>query len=132
MVLRGLAVVLAVALIGCLDRSLESTKQNQQPGQPTGASGPTVATPTPDDMDGDGVPNEEDNCPVNFNPDQTDTDGDGVGDACDDCPTVPDTEQSGTACPDAGVAPPPSIPDAGVAVPDANFQNRFGKPPSPQ
>ena len=41
------------------------------------------ALPT-DDTDGDGVPDVQDNSPVNYNPDQTDTDGDGVGDASDD------------------------------------------------
>jgi len=35
------------------------------------------------DSDGDGVPNEEDNCPDDINRDQKDTDGDGIGDVCD-------------------------------------------------
>lgn len=38
------------------------------------------------DMDGDGVCDNDDNCPNNANPDQTDTDGDGIGDVCDDTP----------------------------------------------
>ena len=38
------------------------------------------------DEDGDGVLNDDDNCPGTSNADQQDTDGDGVGDACDDCP----------------------------------------------
>ena len=37
------------------------------------------------DTDGDGIYDEEDNCPSVYNPDQTDTDGDGIGDACDHC-----------------------------------------------
>jgi predicted extracellular nuclease len=37
------------------------------------------------DADGDGVPDDEDNCPTTFNPDQADVDGDGIGDACDSC-----------------------------------------------
>jgi hypothetical protein len=37
------------------------------------------------DRDGDGVPDDEDNCPDVPNPDQSDGDGDGIGDACDDC-----------------------------------------------
>ncbi len=35
------------------------------------------------DSDGDGIPDDIDNCPNTYNPDQEDTDGDGVGDACD-------------------------------------------------
>src|SRR5690606_7054420 len=35
-------------------------------------------------LDGDGVPNDSDNCIDIQNPDQTDTDGDGLGNACDD------------------------------------------------
>jgi hypothetical protein len=38
------------------------------------------------DVDGDGVPDAEDNCPAVPNPGQEDTDGDGVGDVCDSCP----------------------------------------------
>ncbi len=36
------------------------------------------------DSDGDGIPDDDDNCPDDYNPDQEDTDGDGIGDACDD------------------------------------------------
>jgi imidazolonepropionase-like amidohydrolase len=53
---------------------------------------------SPEDMDGDGVPNAADDCPRVFNPvrpvdngAQGDTDRDGVGDACDPCPLNPDT-----------------------------------------
>lgn len=48
---------------------------------------------TSGDADGDGVPDDKDNCPRIFNPArpvdgaaQADADGDGVGDACDRCP----------------------------------------------
>jgi Thrombospondin type 3 repeat len=41
---------------------------------------------TPDDMDGDGIPNDQDNCPTVANPDQANEDGDKFGDACDPCP----------------------------------------------
>jgi Bacterial Ig-like domain (group 1)/Thrombospondin type 3 repeat len=36
------------------------------------------------DTDGDGVPDADDNCPSDPNPDQADSDGDGVGDACEE------------------------------------------------
>mgnify|MGYP006197135715 CR=1 FL=1 len=35
------------------------------------------------DADGDGIPNEDDNCAFAANADQADLDGDGAGDACD-------------------------------------------------
>jgi hypothetical protein len=63
------------------------------------------------DSDGDGVPNEVDNCPETPNTDQADTDDDGIGDACegepqgdsdndnvlnanDNCPDVANTDQT--------------------------------------
>lgn len=48
----------------------------------------------PDDLDRDGIPNAEDNCPERHNPDQHDEDLDLVGDACDVCPADTDPEQS--------------------------------------
>lgn len=56
------------------------------------------------DIDGDGVIDTEDNCPLTANPDQTDTDGDGLGDVCDpnpdgglpDCLDVVDFNGDGT------------------------------------
>ncbi len=42
------------------------------------------------DTDGDGIPDDEDNCPLIYNPGQEDSDGDGFGDACDICPGYDD------------------------------------------
>jgi len=36
------------------------------------------------DSDGDGISDDQDNCPNTPNPDQTDSDGDGIGDVCED------------------------------------------------
>ena len=44
--------------------------------------GATIVPASPD-TDGDGIPDQLDNCPFVFNPDQFDRDNDGVGDACD-------------------------------------------------
>lgn len=41
---------------------------------------------TNDDFDGDGIPNNQDNCPCTYNPNQQDMDHDGIGDVCDNCP----------------------------------------------
>ena len=52
------------------------------------------------DSDGDGVCDDEDNCPATPNPGQEDADGDGIGDACDNCannanPGQEDNDNSG-------------------------------------
>ena len=47
----------------------------------------STCAPAPD-SDGDGFPDNADNCPTTFNPGQEDVDFDGVGDACDNCPSV--------------------------------------------
>jgi len=53
--------------------------------------GPKSGSP---DGDGDGIPDETDNCPAVSNADQMDSDGDGLGDACDE-PTPTDTDNDG-------------------------------------
>jgi hypothetical protein len=59
------------------------------------------------DSDGDGIPDQDDNCPSTSNPDQLDTDGDGFGNNCDadddndgtldgsdNCPLLPNADQA--------------------------------------
>ncbi|MBN2723024.1 MAG: thrombospondin type 3 repeat-containing protein [Deltaproteobacteria bacterium] len=55
--------------------------------------------PSTNDMDGDGINDDVDNCPTVFNPIrpmdngvQSDVDNDGEGDECDPCPTDPDND----------------------------------------
>lgn len=52
---------------------------NVEPGFVCTGNAPTVCLP---DADGDGVADEDDNCPFTDNPTQEDADGDGIGDAC--------------------------------------------------
>ena len=70
----------------------EPTCLPSRPGEFTGEL-------TDDDLDGDGVPNAEDNCPNIFNPPmpytdnvQADSDGDGAGDGCDAEPLSEDLD----------------------------------------
>ncbi len=45
------------------------------------------------DVDGDRIPDRDDNCPDTSNPDQADGDGDGVGDVCDNCLVISNPDQ---------------------------------------
>ncbi|MBI2985836.1 MAG: DUF642 domain-containing protein [Deltaproteobacteria bacterium] len=67
------------------------------------AAGTDPTTPNVIDSDGDGVPDDQDNCPAVPNPGQADTDGDGIGDACD--PNEPPV----VSCTPATVATDPGV-----------------------
>ena len=59
----------------------------------TDSTGTTSTATTRVDIstDGDGIPDETDNCPTVRNYGQTDYDGDGIGDSCDDTNGIPTT-----------------------------------------
>ncbi len=46
------------------------------------------------DADGDGIPDTDDNCPIDWNPMQEDVDNDGIGNACDNCPAHTNPDQA--------------------------------------
>jgi hypothetical protein len=52
--------------------------------------GPCAGETLIEDLDGDGIPDLEDNCPLDANPGQEDTRGNGYGDACDGVDPWPD------------------------------------------
>ncbi len=69
------------------------------------------------DADGDGVPDDQDNCPTDSNPDQTDTDGDGMGDVCD-----PDDDNDGQSDADETACGSDPLDDASLS-PDNDSDN---------
>ncbi|WP_040279882.1 thrombospondin type 3 repeat-containing protein [Psychroserpens damuponensis] len=56
----------------------------------------TTAFSESPDIDGDGLLNEIDLCPEDFDPSNADTDDDGDGDVCDNCPNVANSNQLDT------------------------------------
>lgn len=74
----------------------------------------------PDDLDNDGVPEADDNCPVDYNPTQSDHDDDLLGDACDRDDDNDGVDDELDAYPyDATRQEPDAIP----AVPELEFPN---------
>ena len=77
-----------------------------------------------DDNDEDGVPNAEDNCHEDANPNQENMDGDGAGDACDPCPTDElDDSDGDEVCDSDDLCPnDPTIWDEPCPIGDTGFQ----------
>jgi MYXO-CTERM domain-containing protein len=70
---------------GALGRAPEhDVLQAREPARPDGDHvGDACDNANGNDLDGDGVANAMDNCPLQANTDQADADNDGFGDACD-------------------------------------------------
>ena len=63
------------------------TDQNYVPYQGS------IEVTSPEDADGDGVLDNDDNCPTVYNPGQANSDGDAFGDVCDNCPQTANNDQ---------------------------------------
>ena len=76
----------------------------------------TIEAGVMDDTDGDGFPDDEDNCPEDYNPDQLNSDDHNGGDICDVCP-ADNTDTCDTSGSEAGI-----INETGgtVGTPDGN------------
>ncbi|MDX6585873.1 MAG: hypothetical protein QOI31_346 [Solirubrobacterales bacterium] len=83
--------------VACADDLSVVTEKREGDNCRVSATTVDVASVNPEDADGDGVPNSQDNCVDVANPEQTDTDGDSKGDACDICPN--DANPGNQGCP---------------------------------
>ena len=84
-----------------------------------------INTAPPPDADGDGLPDDQDNCPSVTNHDQLDSDGDGIGDACKETLPPPATAAADN---DASDDADPGQPDTCPEVSDADQQVIPGDP----
>ena len=82
------------------------------------AADQTECSHTPGDIDGDGIPTDDDDCPWLANADQADSDDDGHGDVCDLCPDEPNPGDMGCTYALSDIRDPssPLHPPEGTAV----------------
>jgi hypothetical protein len=81
--LASFLIILLVTVVAMFTLNVSWASHDDPPGCKNPVPGsPGFKNPNCD-SDDDGINNQDDNCPLVFNPDQTDTDGDGEGDACD-------------------------------------------------
>lgn len=80
--------------------------------------------------DGDGVPDNDDNCPDTSNIGQEDEDGDGLGDLCDPTSGLPNADLPGVFDEIGFPVPPAPVLGAGpgVVVPKVESRLKIGKP----
>ncbi len=57
---------------------------------------PTIYNPNQENSDTDSLGDSCDNCPYHYNPDQINNDGDMYGDSCDNCPEIANADQTDT------------------------------------
>jgi hypothetical protein len=74
----------------CRDRVCVSP---DEPFADAAATPDAMPMPGPNDADGDGVLDGDDNCPDDYNATQADEDGDDAGNPCDPCPHISTTVQ---------------------------------------
>jgi len=93
---EALPATVKAALIATGDAAPCDTPSGYCADDPDGIYEPMVllAPFSEPDGDGDGVSNQQDNCPLEANPLQEDGDADGVGDLCDVCPAVHNQDTS--------------------------------------
>ena len=65
------------------DSAVKDASTDPDEAAPPDESAPDLEPPPPGDLDGDGVLDADDNCPLVPNPDQLDADNSGYGDACE-------------------------------------------------
>ena len=118
------------------DGTTGTTDDTSTGGEESGTGGSSSSGTTgvvPPDVDADGLPDGEDNCPDVANPDQADADKDGKGDLCDDdtdgdgvpndddnCPLVENADQADLDKDGVGDACDDDIDADGILKPDDN------------